>query len=243
MGAASTVARDKSAPDRVYEALRAAILSGKLKIGQRIAEVPLATEFQVSRAVIREALQRLAYEGLVEQNGYQGTRVVDLTPEQIDEITSVRVALEVEAIRQLQHRVKEQQKDELRAMARRLDGAAHNPQQYAQLDLALHERLWEITGNRALQRMLHQVTAPLFALGTLNRYSRMHNGQGQKSVGDLGRGSHVSLVETICEGTLEEAAEAMRLHIYCNWPVVRRSFAEFLEMAHTRPAADDGPGR
>lgn len=224
-----TKGKRPSARAKVYDGVRSAILNGEWKVGQRIGEVALAEEFKVSRAVIREALQQLAHEGLVEQNGYKGTRVVHLAPEQIDEITSVRVVLEVEAIHQARQRLTVDNKDELRTMARRVDAAAEKPELYAQLDLALHERIWEMSGNRILKRMLHQVTAPLFALGTLNRHSRIF--LTNHPVGNLDRSKHTDLIETICEGAADEAADAMRRHIYYNWPAVRRSFAEFLETA------------
>jgi len=54
--------------EKVCAAIRDAIVTGKLEIGQRLPELQLTRDFRVSRAVIREALQQLAYEGLVEQN-------------------------------------------------------------------------------------------------------------------------------------------------------------------------------
>ena len=228
--------KKRNSSERVYSSIRANILSGKLKVGQKIGEVALAEEFEVSRAVIREALQKLAHEGLVEQNGYKGTRVVHLTPEQIDEITSVRVVLEVEAVHQARQRLSEDDKQELRAMARKVDAASESPQTYAQLDLALHERIWELSGNKMLKRLLHQCTTPLFALGTLNRHSRLF--MREKVIGNLERAKHTDLIDVICDGTPEQAADALRMHIYYNWPAVRRSFAEFIEAAsHQRKGA------
>ncbi|MGH9839722.1 MAG: GntR family transcriptional regulator [Blastocatellia bacterium] len=88
--------KQESTRDKVYQAIKDAILAGRLELGERITEPILASEFYVSRAVIRESLQRLAHEGLVEQNSYKGTRVVQLSPEQIDEHLSARLLLETE---------------------------------------------------------------------------------------------------------------------------------------------------
>ena len=89
----------ESTKDKVYLLIREAIFLGKLKTGQRIAEVPLAEEFSVSRAIVREALQRLSHEGLVEHNSFKGARVIHLSPTQVDEIVHVRLLLESDAVR------------------------------------------------------------------------------------------------------------------------------------------------
>src|SRR5262245_26392610 len=89
----------ESTRDVVCAAIREAIFSGDLNVGQRLREVALAEQFGVSRPVIREAFQRLAHEGLVELNSFRGAQVVDLTPEQVDETLGVRLLLEPEAVR------------------------------------------------------------------------------------------------------------------------------------------------
>src|SRR5262245_62026610 len=75
----------ESTRERVCTALRDAIYSGKLKLGQRLTELELTRELQVSRPVVREALQQLAHEGMIQLNSYRGAQVIDLTTEQIDE--------------------------------------------------------------------------------------------------------------------------------------------------------------
>ncbi len=91
--------KQESTRTKVYTALREAIISGKLRTGQKLTEIGLATTFKVSRSIIREALRELVRDGLVEQNAYKSTTVVRLTPEQVDEILTVRLLLESEAVR------------------------------------------------------------------------------------------------------------------------------------------------
>src|SRR5262245_51486621 len=107
MSALSIFSRVKleSARDKVYQAVRDAVLTGRLEPGERITEPILAREFHVSRSVIREALQRLAHEGLVEQNSYKGTRVIEMTPAQVDECLSARLLLETEVVRQAKEKL------------------------------------------------------------------------------------------------------------------------------------------
>ncbi|MEZ4671421.1 MAG: GntR family transcriptional regulator [Anaerolineae bacterium] len=87
--------------ERVLDALRDAIISGELKPGQDLVETELAASLGVSRAPLREALQILSSEGLVETIPYTGTTVKRLTRTDIEELYSLRSVLETFAIRRI----------------------------------------------------------------------------------------------------------------------------------------------
>lgn len=215
--------RRESTRDKVYVALREAILSGRLKTGQRLVEIPLARELGVSRAVLREALQQLAHDGLVEQSGYKGTRVVMLTPRQVDEIVGVRLLLEVEAVRLAHSRLNDRDRSELRALARRMAAETDFPR-FSQLDFRLHQRIWAVSGQETIARLLTQVSAPLFAMSLLIRSAEKRT----RSRSDQRRGDHTPLVEALCSGTVDDAVEAMRFHLTENWTAIRARLEEFL---------------
>ena len=67
-----------SVVDQVYEAIRERITSGSLPRGARVHQEDLAVELGVSRTPVREALRRLAAEGLVEMRTNRGARVADI---------------------------------------------------------------------------------------------------------------------------------------------------------------------
>jgi DNA-binding GntR family transcriptional regulator len=67
-----------SVVDQVYEAIRERITSGSLARGARVHQEDLAEELGVSRTPVREALRRLAAEGLVEMRTNRGARVADV---------------------------------------------------------------------------------------------------------------------------------------------------------------------
>src|SRR5580693_255911 len=66
-----------SVVDQVYTAIRERIVSGSLARGERVHQEDLAVELGVSRTPVREALRRLAAEGLVEMRTNRGARVAD----------------------------------------------------------------------------------------------------------------------------------------------------------------------
>ena len=80
--------------DDAADALRDAILSGRLAPGARLIEDDLAAMLQVSRGPIRQALTRLQHEGLVIHETHRGASVATVSADDIDEIYSLRMALE-----------------------------------------------------------------------------------------------------------------------------------------------------
>lgn len=215
-----------SARQKVHAAIRDAILTGKLKVGERITETELSESLNVSRAIIREALQQLTHEGLVEQNSYKGTRVVRLSPDQLDETIAVRLLLETEAVRLAKERLKPADKRALRSLVNKLENSRGNAGLYAELDLALHEKLWELSGNQTLKKMLMQVTVPLFAMGTIIRSARTFGEETLQTKDN--RSDHYELIEKICDGTTDEAVAAMEKHLTQNSSYTRENFERFL---------------
>jgi DNA-binding GntR family transcriptional regulator len=86
--------------DRVYETLRAYLRGGRLATGQPLQEAALAAQLGVSRTPVREALARLASEGLVVADGRSFT-VPALSDADIEDIYALRFLLEPEALREI----------------------------------------------------------------------------------------------------------------------------------------------
>ena len=78
------------------------VLAGKLGAGDRIGEQPLATLFDCSRTVVREALTELAVRGLVASSARRGWYVVELTPEQARQAFEARELIETSVLRRVQ---------------------------------------------------------------------------------------------------------------------------------------------
>jgi DNA-binding GntR family transcriptional regulator len=83
----------------VHAQLREDIRRGRLQAGSRLRFVELATRFAVSQSVVREALTRLAEQGLAVALPQQGFRVTPLDRKHLDELTEARVFLETGVVR------------------------------------------------------------------------------------------------------------------------------------------------
>ena len=71
--------RNQSLQEQAYQALKTAILSGELAPGQRLIEVQLAKQLQVSRTPIREAMQLLEHENLIVNDANDTLRVATIS--------------------------------------------------------------------------------------------------------------------------------------------------------------------
>src|ERR1700736_458108 len=80
--------------DQVVTELRHAILSGRLKPGERLVEERLADELGVSRNPVREAIRALASEGLIEVTARRGAAVATMTEQEVRETIELRALLE-----------------------------------------------------------------------------------------------------------------------------------------------------
>ncbi|CCQ11971.1 Predicted regulator PutR for proline utilization,GntR family [Pseudoalteromonas luteoviolacea B = ATCC 29581] len=89
----------KTRTQLVAEAIREKILSGDIKAGEPLRQAALATELNVSRIPVREALLQLEAEGLVNFEAHKGATATQLSANQIDEIFDLRALLEGELLR------------------------------------------------------------------------------------------------------------------------------------------------
>jgi DNA-binding GntR family transcriptional regulator len=92
------VERPQALGEQVYHALRAQLRSGAILAGQALQEVPLAAQMGVSRTPVREAMARLANEGLLAADRRSFT-VPALSRRDVDDIYEVRFLIEPAAMR------------------------------------------------------------------------------------------------------------------------------------------------
>ncbi len=90
--------RNASTAEFVAQILREAVLSGSLQPGQVLRQEMLSNALGVSRMPVREAIQILDSQGLVETSVHRGSTVAKISADDIEEIFGVRAALEILAI-------------------------------------------------------------------------------------------------------------------------------------------------
>lgn len=134
-----------SVTEAVVERLRAAILHGHFAPGERLREESLAKSMGVSRGPIRVALSSLVREGLVIIKPNHGAQVARLSRTDLDEVYSLRLALEHLAVERAARLISESQLNELANIVKTMDAAVDHSiteQEAAKLDMQFHETIY-----------------------------------------------------------------------------------------------------
>ncbi|WOI57714.1 GntR family transcriptional regulator [Palleronia sp. LCG004] len=147
-----TVIRRETMADQIVRAMRVAILSGEFEPGEPMTETALSARFGVSRGPMREAMRRLIDEGLLVSVAFTGTRVLDLSLKDIDDIYAMRICLERFAFEQIWDRRDARFRAELAERHQSLFAAidAGDDVQAIDAELHLHGLCYEACGNALL---------------------------------------------------------------------------------------------
>jgi DNA-binding GntR family transcriptional regulator len=192
--------------DRTLEVLTDAILSGKIKPGERLNESQLARELQVSRAPIREALQQLQEQSLIVNIPRRGMFAVSLEEEEIQKINSLRIIVEAEALRLARMHLTPQREKKLEQLLINIETMEPSPTKHSmRVDFEFHRTIWSYSGNEYLEKILTSLTAPIFA----HSVRTLLRGEKLRLVLD----SHRPLFEFICGLSQQTAEQVMLAHL------------------------------
>jgi len=150
----SGLARALPLREQIHGQLRTAILNGDYEPGTPLVEAELATRLGASRTPVREALQRLETEGLLERRGLRGIVVRELKEEDVTCIFEIREALESLAARRACRRMSPRTLAELAAIVAPMRAAVDDPNEMERLDTAFHDRILATAEGARLRRML-----------------------------------------------------------------------------------------
>lgn len=136
--------------------LRQSIINGTIPPSTRLTEQDLSRQLSVSRGSLREALRILESEGLVVDIPRHGFYVVCLSIKDIEEVYSLRLMLELEALKRVLKNSTPQDLDALQDLLSQMNEAAHqgDRSQVVKLDLDFHRYLWRIADHKLLIQTL-----------------------------------------------------------------------------------------
>jgi GntR family transcriptional regulator, gluconate operon transcriptional repressor len=160
----------KSLAENAADQIRREILRGGFTQGERLVEAHIARQLGISRGPVREALKLLRVEGLVEEEPRRGSLVVILSAGDVREIYDLRIAIEARAVKLLARETHPGDLTELHHLQERLEEAlaAGAPREAARADLAFHETICRLSGNRRLHAVFTRHMAALHALFQLD---------------------------------------------------------------------------
>lgn len=197
--------RPSSIREAAYKHLRSAILAGSLTPGERISEPAFAETLGLSRTPIREALQSLAKEGLVEIIPHKGARVRQLSVKEIEEVYQVRAVLESEAARLAACHATQDEVMQIFSSLEHLNTLdANDFTAQRQADMRFHACFVAAGHNGTLERLFNDLQGSLSLLRTYtSNLSQTPETQMQ----------HLAIAEAIRDRQPGVAANAAKVHV------------------------------
>jgi DNA-binding GntR family transcriptional regulator len=200
--------------DQVYQNLSHAILTRQIKPGQHLVEQPLADQLSVSRISIREAIRRLAQDGLVEIIPSKGSYVVSLTADDVEEIYQLRSALECIALKEIMTNLNKSilapldkivtQMIFLEKKEDRLQGAS--------LDNQFHRTLMNLSGLQRTIRIWEQMSTQItMVIYTVSSHYPSYDGLAERHAKfvHLIRAGEFKIAETYLQEHIQEGAQLL----------------------------------
>lgn len=191
----------------IATALRRAIILGELPPGLHLEEPSLAEKFGVSRIPVREALVRLAHEGLVQIEPRRGAFVVGMSLEEVHDVYDLRQLIEADAIRRAAKRADATGLARLQRLVDEMADAVRRNQmdRVAEPDVNFHRELVAMAGSRRLLNAwepIGGIVATILSI-TDTTYRDM-----PRSVA-----SHQAMVDALARGDADTAEAELREHL------------------------------
>ena len=210
--------------DQVYELLRRSIIMLEIQPGAPIVEKDICAELSVSRTPVREAVQKLAEEGLVHVIPHSGTYVSPISFQVAEEGFVIRRALEIESVRRAAQRFDEAGGADLDALIERMRSLIETGQleRYLDEDDALHARIAEMSGMPRIWKFITLAKVHLDRMRQLSAPVPGHLAMVTEQ--------HAAIVAAIRAGKPDQAELAMRIHLESSFDVMARLYQERTSM-------------
>lgn len=200
--------------DQIYELLRHSIVMLELAPGAPIVERALCASWDVSRTPVREAVQRLAEEGLVVVVPHSGTYVSRISYRTAEEGFVIRRALEVEGVRRAASLATEDDAAELDGTILRMREivASGRLERYLDEDDTLHFSLARMSGMTRLWKFITIAKVDLDRMRQLSASVPGHLARVTEQ--------HAAIVGAVKRGKADQAELAMRIHLESSFEVM-----------------------
>jgi DNA-binding GntR family transcriptional regulator len=198
--------RSLSTVDQVILAIKLGIRDARYVPAQRLAEPDLAREYGVSRGSVREALRRLAAEGLVNLERFRGASIIRMSRKQVVDLLEIREVLEGFGASLAAQRADDKGRLTLVRLEKSPGAKSELPRQYDNYNNEFHDLILAMSGNAELPGMLNQIRLPIFRL-QFNRILLLPEQIKQS------RADHNAIVKALLKGNPSVAERTMRQHI------------------------------
>jgi len=191
--------------EEVAELLRQRIFNRELAPGDWVDELKIATELEISRTPLREAIKVLATEGLITMKMRRGAYVTEVNDKDLRDVFHLMAVLEADAASTVARAATDAQIEELATIHAQLEKSTKDRVQFFAINEAFHVKLLEFANNRWRDQMV----ADLRKVMKLNRaQSLLKAGRIEESLAE-----HSAIMTALKKRDATAAQAAMRSHI------------------------------
>jgi DNA-binding GntR family transcriptional regulator len=210
------------------------IIEFELRPGERLNEMQLTETLDVGRTPLREAINRLLAEDLVEFRPNRGFFIRQVDVKEIEDLFEMRGIVEVAAVRFVVARANdfdiESLADHWATVLRNYPGS--NPDDLVRQDAMFHERLAALSGNSAVLASVRGINSRIHFV----RWADLHGDDRKRTFEE-----HGAILSAIAARDADRAAALMFDHVTHRVGGLRRAIADGLLMGLSRPANTAGP--
>lgn len=204
--------------NKIFLYLRDRILNEEYMSGQKLNEVALSKELNISRTPIREALKQLELEGLVKSVPNKGVYVLGFSSRDIDDMLEIRIALEGIAIQLAIERIDEVQLKKIKEAYDLMEFFANKGDQdkFNELNIDFHESIYRCTQSQYFEQLLKDIN---YYISVTSRHS-IRQPERLKSAAL----EHKEIYDAIVERDKEKAKDKIQKHIRKTQLLVRNYY-------------------
>lgn len=194
--------------DKIYLELQNQIIIGELKPKERLTELDIARQFTCSQAPVREALQKLEEEGLVELIPYTGVFVTEISNEEIKELFEYRQLIELNALDKAFQLLSKKDFGVLSAMIDGMREAAKDDDigRIVTYDMQFHRYIVEKSGKKVTLKIWTNID---LQVRRFIAYAHPRYFDDLEEIAD----AHVPLLEYLSQGDIPNAKKEFVKHI------------------------------
>lgn len=206
MGKSEFLLDNQTQAGAAYEKLKALIMSGQLPAGERLKQVELSKELGISVTPVREALRRLAQEGLIDSTPHKGAQVALLSLDALNEIYEMRQLIEPLSVKRAFAKITKHTANEARRICDQMSqlGPAQTAE-FIDLNAQFHALLLEDDGSWTFRvaSLLQSAAAPYVAMSIFEHPDQMPESNNE----------HYQLVSAFETGDVQRAVDITKQHL------------------------------
>ncbi len=205
---------------KIFCILRDKILNEDYEAGQKLNEVALSKELNISRTPIREALKQLELEGLVKSIPNKGVYVLGFSPRDIDDMLEIRLVLEGLSIQLAIDRISEAELEKIKEIYDLLEFYAkkNDQEKFTEINIEFHEAIYRGTHSQYFEQLLSDIN---YYIHVTSRHSIRQPDRLLPAAQE-----HKEILEAIEKRDKELAKEKIQKHIRKTQLLVRNYYAQ-----------------